>query len=272
MESSTTCRAHRRRGRAVGVGRRPRAVGGRELVADQAARRRPAPVTTWRMKVSCSRSTSQRPASSARHRPDLGGDELHPVVVELLAEPKPDAVTLVEAGRDDPAAARPTVRIASCSARSAASLDGGIGAAAAGRLAQQAAGRRRRLGGVEDGVGAELQRDLERGCSTCPRRTDAGAAQGGQPGREQADDPWPKIATWFAELDVGGEDGVERDRADPGEDALPSDRPPAGSCARRPSRPAPLPRCGDPRSPRPRRRPPGPLTPEATSVTTPTSE
>ena len=37
---------------------------------------------------------------------DLGADHLHPVVVELLAQPEPDAVALHESGDADPRAVR----------------------------------------------------------------------------------------------------------------------------------------------------------------------
>src|SRR5690606_5113854 len=59
---------------------------------------------------------------------DLGGDELHLVVVELLAQPEPGALTLVEAGRDDPAAAPHGADGLLQTVVAAAQLDRGVGA------------------------------------------------------------------------------------------------------------------------------------------------
>ena len=81
------------------------------------------------------------PGELRRHAPDLGGDDPDPVVVELVAEPQPGAVALVEAGRHDPAVDRDRADRVVQGRIVSADLDRHVGAAPVG---QPRAGRARR--------------------------------------------------------------------------------------------------------------------------------
>jgi hypothetical protein len=146
---------------------------------------------------------------------DLRGDELDPVVVELLAEPELVRAALREAGDDDPRGVRGAAdRLAERGGR-AGQVDRDVGASARGRVLDRVAGAR--LGGV-DRRRAEPCGKVE-ATGDAIDREDVGAAQERQLRRDQAGNAEAEDRDRLADVDVRVEDRVQRDRADAREDA-----------------------------------------------------
>ena len=149
------------------------------------------------------------------HRGDLRGDELDPVVVELLAEAQLVRAALREPGDDHAGrVGRAADRLVQRRGR-AGQVDGHVRAAATGRVLDRVTRGGRR--GI-DGARAERGRELEaaRNAVDCD---DVGAAEPGELRRDQPGHALPVHRDGLADVDVGVEDRVQRDRSDPREDA-----------------------------------------------------
>ena len=158
--------------------------------------------------------------------------DLHAVVVELLAQPQPHAVALHEAGDADARAVRDRPDRLVQRAVVAGHLEADVGAR--GRRSARGSARRRRPRPRR----ARCRRRARapgRGATAMPSTADhPGAVEPGQlgddlPGHAQAED-----RDRLADVDVGVQHDVERDRADLGEDADPGIDVRRRACARRP--------------------------------------
>ncbi len=189
-KSSTTCSASARVGVEQGVG-----VGGQRGRDDVADQRRHVDLAGGDEREEGPVQPLLAPAlrELRADAADLGRHELHPVVVELLAEPQAQPVALVEAGGDDPAADGAAADRLVQRAVGAADLDADVGAAAAGELLDPLADvvgdrvedvRRAERGGLlaagGDGVDGD---DAARRCRSASRVASSPST------------PWPKTAT-----------------------------------------------------------------------------
>jgi hypothetical protein len=147
---------------------------------------------------------------------DLGADELHAVVVELISQAQADAVALVEAGGDHAAAHGDRAQGLVQGRVGAADLDGEVGAEMGGGLADAFGDR---IGAGVECVMCAIPLGGLQAAVQCVDGGHPGAVELREPGGEQADDALAEHGDVLAEVDIAGQDGVVSDSADPGEGA-----------------------------------------------------